>query len=72
MVSEDFSEYQRLVPSCYMLLGSSNPALGLDAPHHNPRFDFDEQVLPMGAALMAAAATRFSARDDPAGLSSRR
>jgi amidohydrolase len=59
MVSEDFSEYQRLVPSCYMLLGSGNPALGLDAPHHNPRFDFDEMVLPIGAALMAAAATRF-------------
>jgi amidohydrolase len=43
MVSEDFSEYQRLMPACYMLLGSGNPALGLDAPHHNPRFDFDER-----------------------------
>jgi amidohydrolase len=59
MVSEDFSEYQRLVPSCYMLLGSGNPALGLNAPHHNPRFDFDEQVLPLGTALLATAATRF-------------
>jgi amidohydrolase len=59
MVSEDFSEYQRVVPACYMLLGSGNPALGLDAPHHNPRFDFDEQVLPLGAALLAAAAMRF-------------
>jgi amidohydrolase len=59
MVSEDFSEYQRWMPSCYMLLGSSNPALGLGAPHHNPRFDFDEAVLPIGAALMATAAARF-------------
>ena len=59
MVSEDFSEYQRVVPGCYMLLGSGNPALGLDAPHHNPRFDFDEQVLPLGAALLATAAVRF-------------
>jgi amidohydrolase len=59
MVSEDFSEYQRLVPSCYMLLGSGNPALGLDAPHHNPGFDFDEQALPLGAALLAVAARRF-------------
>jgi amidohydrolase len=59
MVSEDFSEYQRLVPSCYMLLGSSNPALGLGVPHHSPRFDFDETVLPIGAALMATAAARF-------------
>jgi amidohydrolase len=59
MVSEDFSEYQKFVPTCYMLLGSSNPALGLRVPHHNPRFDFDEMVLPIGAALMAAAAARF-------------
>jgi amidohydrolase len=59
MVSEDFSEYQGLVPACYMLLGSGNPALGLNAPHHNPRFDFDETVLPIGATLMAAAAERF-------------
>ncbi len=59
MVSEDFSEYQRLVPSCYMLLGSGNSELGLSAPHHNPRFDFDEQVLPLGAALFAVAARRF-------------
>jgi amidohydrolase len=59
MVSEDFSEYQRLVPSCYMLLGSGNPTLGLGAPHHNPRFDFDEQVLPLGTALLVAAAKRF-------------
>jgi amidohydrolase len=59
MVSEDFSEYQRWVPSCYMLLGSGNPVLGLDAPHHSPRFDFDEQVLPLGAALLTAAARRF-------------
>jgi amidohydrolase len=59
MVSEDFSEYQRVVPACYMLLGSANPALGLDAPHHNPRFDFDESALPIGAALLATAAERF-------------
>ena len=59
MVSEDFSEFQRLVPACYLLLGSSNPELGLDAPHHNPRFDFDERMLPVGVALLAAAATRF-------------
>jgi amidohydrolase len=65
MVSEDFSEYQRLVPSCYMLLGSGNPALGLDAPHHNPRFDFDERVLPMGTALLAAVAARFLLEGTP-------
>jgi amidohydrolase len=59
MVSEDFSEFARRVPSCYMLLGVGNPELGLTAPHHNPRFDFDERSLPIGAALLATAAARY-------------
>jgi amidohydrolase len=61
LVSEDFSAYQSVAPSCYMLVGSGNPALGLNTPHHNPRFDFDERVLPLGAALLAASATSFLA-----------
>jgi len=59
MVSEDFAEFAQRVPACFMLLGSANPALGLDAPHHSPRFDFDERALPIGTALLAAAAARF-------------
>ena len=47
------------MPACFMLLGSANPELGLDAPHHNPRFDFDERALPIGAALLATTATRY-------------
>lgn len=59
MVSEDFSEFAERVPACFMLLGSGNPGLGLSAPHHNPRFDFDEDALPLGVALMATAAAKF-------------
>ncbi len=59
MVSEDFSEYAERMPACFMLLGSGNPGLGLSAPHHSPRFDFDEDALPLGAALLAAVAARF-------------
>ncbi|MCX6030491.1 MAG: amidohydrolase [Chloroflexi bacterium] len=59
MVSEDFSEFQKVVPACFMLLGSGNVELGLNAPHHNPRFDFDERALPIGVALLATTATRF-------------
>lgn len=61
MVSEDFAEYGRLAPACFLLLGSGNAELGLNAAHHNPRFDFDERALPIGAALLATAATRFLA-----------
>jgi amidohydrolase len=59
MVSEDFSEFANRVPACFMLLGSGNPELGLNAPHHNPRFDFDERALPIGAALLATSAAKF-------------
>lgn len=61
MVSEDFAEFAARVPACFMLLGSANSELGLDAPHHNPRFDFDERALPIGTALMATVAARFLA-----------
>lgn len=59
MVSEDFSEFQKVVPACFLLVGSGTPELGLNAPHHNPRFDFDERALPIGVALLATAATKF-------------
>lgn len=59
--SEDFAEYLRLVPGCFMLLGSGNAEMGLTMEHHHPRFDFDEQALPIGAALLATTAWKFLA-----------
>jgi amidohydrolase len=53
--SEDMAYLMEASPSCYMFVGSSNPAKGLNAPHHNPKYDFDEAVLPQATALMAAA-----------------
>ncbi len=55
MGSEDAAYFTREVPGCYFFLGSANPERGLDAPHHNPRFDFDEGVLPIGVAVMTEA-----------------
>jgi len=55
MVSEDMAFLMQEVPGCYLLVGSANPSKGLNAPHHHPRFDFDEGALPRAAALMAAA-----------------
>ena len=56
MGSEDMAFMMQDIPGCYFFLGSANAGLGLDAPHHHPRFDIDERVLPQAAALMAAAA----------------
>ncbi len=56
MVSEDMAYFLQAVPGCFALVGSSDPARGLGAPHHNPQFDFDEAALPRAVALLAAAA----------------
>jgi len=54
MGSEDFAYILEKVPGCFFFIGSANPAKGLDAGHHNPKFDFDESVLPHATALLAA------------------
>jgi amidohydrolase len=53
MVSEDMGEMMKLVPGCYMMVGSANDEKGLNYGHHHPKFDFDEQALINGAALMS-------------------
>jgi amidohydrolase len=55
-VSEDMAFFLQAVPGCFVFVGSANAARGLDAPHHNPHFDFDEVALPRAVALLAGAA----------------
>ena len=59
MGSEDMSEFLERVPGCFFFLGSRNEAKGLSAPHHNPRFDIDEDVLPLGVAILVQAAVHY-------------
>jgi amidohydrolase len=59
MGSEDAAYFTQEVPGCYFLLGSANSDRGWDAPHHNPRFDFDEDVLPIGVAVMVEAILHY-------------
>ncbi|MBD1824012.1 amidohydrolase [Cyanobacteria bacterium FACHB-DQ100] len=51
MGGEDMSFFLQEVPGCYFFLGSANSKIGLDYPHHHPRFDFDETVLGMGVEI---------------------
>jgi amidohydrolase len=55
MGSEDMAYMMEKVPGCYMMVGGANPALGLDYPHHHPKFDFDETVLVWGTATLSSA-----------------
>lgn len=59
MGSEDMAFMMDDIPGCYIFIGSNNPEKGLDAPHHNPRFDIDERALPLGAALITSAVTNL-------------
>jgi amidohydrolase len=59
MGSEDAAVFMQAVPGCYFFLGSANPERGLSAPHHNPRFDFDEDALPLGVAVLLQALAHY-------------
>jgi amidohydrolase len=56
MTSEDFSFYQAEIPGCFFFVGSGGGAEGNTAAHHSPRFDVNDDALPIGAALMASLA----------------
>ncbi len=56
MGAEDMAFMLEKVPGCFFFVGSNDPVRHLDYGHHHPKFDFDEEALVRGAALMAAAA----------------
>jgi amidohydrolase len=56
MAAEDMAFMQEKVPGCYFFIGSNDPSRNLDYGHHHPKFDFDEEALVRGVALMASAA----------------
>lgn len=61
MGSEDMASILSEVPGCYMFFGCSNQEKGLNAPHHHPKFDFDEKALSSASAVMAATVFDFLA-----------
>jgi amidohydrolase len=62
MGGEDFSYLAEKAPGCFFNLGGAI-AQGPARHHHHPRFDIDEDCLPIGTALLAEIATRFLKRD---------
>lgn len=59
MGGEDFAYYLEKVPGAFMFLSSANPAKGTDVPHHNPKFDVDEDVFWKGSAVFVAIVEEF-------------
>jgi amidohydrolase len=58
-VGDDAAFFQQKVPGVYWYLGTKSTEKGFDKPHHNPYFDFDEDVLALGAAVQAQAVSNF-------------
>jgi amidohydrolase len=54
--SDDFGLLMAEAPGCLLLLGTANPDKGITESWHRPRFDVDEDALPVGVRIMAQAA----------------
>ncbi len=59
MGGEDMALFLEKVPGCYFFLGSANPNKGFVHPHHSPKFDFDEDVLPIGVEVVLRSVERY-------------
>lgn len=54
--SDDMACFLEAVPGCYFLVGAQNESKGASYPHHHPRFNVDEDALPIGVEVLARAA----------------
>ncbi|MDI3339690.1 MAG: amidohydrolase [Sphaerobacter sp.] len=59
MGSEDMSFFLEAAPGCYFFAGSRNDGAGKTGGHHHPRFDIDEQVLPIGVETLVRATLAY-------------
>ena len=54
MGGEDFACYLQQVPGAFFFLSSADEKKGTDVPHHNPKFNIDEDILYKGPAIFVS------------------
>ena len=59
MGGEDAAFFLEAAPGAYVFVGAGNKSKGMTEPHHSPRFQIDEDSLPLSVALMTASAMRM-------------
>ncbi len=59
MGGEDMSFYLQQIPGAFLFLGAGDSSRGFDRPHHNPRFNVDEDALPIGVELFVRFIQRY-------------
>ncbi len=57
--SDDMAVFLNVVPGCYFIVGAKNEAKGAKYPHHHPRFNVDEDAMPIGVEVLTRAALDF-------------
>ncbi len=57
--SDDMAAFLNAVPGCYFIVGAKNEAKGAAYPHHHPRFNVDEDAMPVGVEVLTRAALDF-------------
>jgi amidohydrolase len=58
MAGEDFASYAKEIPGFFLHLGVSNPDRKV-YPWHHPKFNLDEEALPIGMAILAESAMEY-------------
>ncbi len=58
--SDDMAYFLQAVPGCYFIVGANNAEKGASYPHHHPRFNVDEDAMPIGVEVLTRAALEFS------------
>jgi hippurate hydrolase len=53
MISEDFGAFLKVVPGAFVFIGNGAPAELGGVPLHNSKYDFNDAILPVGAAYFA-------------------
>ena len=59
MGGEDVAFYLEKIPGTFFFLGSHNEKKNIKYPHHNPKFDLDEDVMWIGTELLVKGALNF-------------
>ena len=57
--SDDMAYFLQAVPGCYFIVGAHNPDKGALYPHHHPRFNVDEDSLPIAAEVLTRTALDY-------------
>lgn len=57
--ADDMAYFLNAAPGCYFIVGANNEEKGARYPHHHPRFNVDEDALPIAVEVLVRSALAF-------------